>query len=689
MSNNLYLFANNNGRQAENNGSYRLYDMKIAGDSEGVNSGVDYVDYLEGDGNSWIDTGIIPHNNMSFYCDYYLVTYAEVYFGSPGIRSYGVYQSTNRVEYGGITNINFNDYKYNHRYTCTLTPTGYKVKDITDGRYDKNKYGYTPNVISQYNMTLFGEPRSADGMIQNKVKGRIYEFKILDNDNLIMHLRPCLDTQGVPCMYDEVSKRYFYNRGTGTFKYKKTLRDFQPVLDSNNIPCLLDKINNKFYYNNSGEVFKTIEKPKYKKLACLIGDQYNYINIENQTIDQDSIVEVGWEIVDTSQSQQCFILKGLYTLQRGSNDICYLYNSPVRKEIIGAMTSKKNKHDIKITKDKLTLDSNEVDLVSKGFPQTYSITGDLKLFYYSEMGIKFDAKSKISYFKLYHSDQLVLDLIPVLDQNNAPCMYDKVSDQFFYNQGTGTFEYEIEELEGECYEIACTTEDIVNNINPLLVNVKFEVLDNKTISMPKSGGWTTMQFDGKSNKGLKLKANTKYTIIVKPISAYTFNKNTACNVCVTDKRKYILNLDKPTIVETGYKGEFLLYPHISDSPVEEIGIIVLEGEYPDAVYSSFDNIQTSTHAEYIESNGTQYIDTEVVPNSNTDIDMTCRAVSNGGYILNGLQLDTTYKYNGTDTTAQPNLTASTGATLTMGSQNIAYLTEAEIAQAVLNGWTIQ
>ena len=96
-----------------------------------------------------------------------------------------------------------------------------------------------------------------------------------------------------------------------------------------------------------------------------------------------------------------------------------------------------------------------------------------------------------------------------------------------------------------------------------------------------------------------------------------------------------------------------------------------------------------TEIEYIESNGTQYIDTGVVPTANTDIDMTCRAVSNGGYILNKLQLDTTYKYNGTDTTAQPNLTASTGATLTMGSSNIAYLTEAEIAQAVLNGWTIQ
>ena len=34
MSDNLYLFANNNGGQAENNGSYRLYDMKIEGSAE-------------------------------------------------------------------------------------------------------------------------------------------------------------------------------------------------------------------------------------------------------------------------------------------------------------------------------------------------------------------------------------------------------------------------------------------------------------------------------------------------------------------------------------------------------------------------------------------------------------------------------------------------------------------------------
>ena len=32
-----------------------------------------------------------------------------------------------------------------------------------------------------------------------------------------------------------------------------------------------------------------------------------------------------------------------------------------------------------------------------------------------------------------------MDLIPVIDKNNVACLYDKVSGQFFYNQGSGNF----------------------------------------------------------------------------------------------------------------------------------------------------------------------------------------------------------------------------------------------------------
>jgi hypothetical protein len=41
--------------------------------------------------------------------------------------------------------------------------------------------------------------------------------------------------------------------------------------------------------------------------------------------------------------------------------------------------------------------------------------------------------------KIWDNGTLVRDFIPVLDYNDVPCMYDKVSNQYFYNAGTGDF----------------------------------------------------------------------------------------------------------------------------------------------------------------------------------------------------------------------------------------------------------
>ena len=48
-------------------------------------------------------------------------------------------------------------------------------------------------------------------------------------------------------------------------------------------------------------------------------------------------------------------------------------------------------------------------------------------------------KIKLYSAKMYINNTLVRDMIPVLDPDGVPCMYDKVSDQFFYNAGTGSF----------------------------------------------------------------------------------------------------------------------------------------------------------------------------------------------------------------------------------------------------------
>ena len=49
--------------------------------------------------------------------------------------------------------------------------------------------------------------------------------------------------------------------------------------------------------------------------------------------------------------------------------------------------------------------------------------------------------TKIYSSKIYTDNILVRDFIPVLDLDMNPCLYDKVSGQFFYNKGTGEFLY--------------------------------------------------------------------------------------------------------------------------------------------------------------------------------------------------------------------------------------------------------
>lgn len=46
---------------------------------------------------------------------------------------------------------------------------------------------------------------------------------------------------------------------------------------------------------------------------------------------------------------------------------------------------------------------------------------------------------KMHYCKIWDNGTLVRDFIPVLDYNNVACLYDKVSNNFFCNQGSGAF----------------------------------------------------------------------------------------------------------------------------------------------------------------------------------------------------------------------------------------------------------
>lgn len=51
-------------------------------------------------------------------------------------------------------------------------------------------------------------------------------------------------------------------------------------------------------------------------------------------------------------------------------------------------------------------------------------------------------KCKLYYAKFYNDDILIRHLVPDLDYNNRPCLYDLVNHKYYYDLNGGSFEYE-------------------------------------------------------------------------------------------------------------------------------------------------------------------------------------------------------------------------------------------------------
>lgn len=88
---------------------------------------------------------------------------------------------------------------------------------------------------------------------------------------------------------------------------------------------------------------------------------------------------------------------------------------------------------------------NSVEQVYENMPENISTTNN---FSYILFGAHYTTPQpyglgpyRIYEFKMSKGTDIVIDLIPCLDNDDRPCMYDTVSKQTFYNAGTGEFLY--------------------------------------------------------------------------------------------------------------------------------------------------------------------------------------------------------------------------------------------------------
>lgn len=95
-------------------------------------------------------------------------------------------------------------------------------------------------------------------------------------------------------------------------------------------------------------------------------------------------------------------------------------------------------------------------------------------------------------FKIYEENSLLYDLIPVLDSNNVPCLYDTISKSFYYNQGTAkNFQFKIKPLG---YIIDSSTKIWLDGIyNNGLDSLHSDTLDNGWVDLTGNCDPTTLE----------------------------------------------------------------------------------------------------------------------------------------------------------------------------------------------------
>lgn len=183
-------------------------------------SNVDFVEYIESTGTQYIDTGYKPNSNTKIEAELYAIKPAN------GSFLYGARNSGAEAQFGCYTNLGDEAQgRYGSQNLTAFANVGMpKTVNIV---HDKNVITLNDETITgnaevfstNYNMLILGMNTGGTTGSFCEAGTRIFSFKIYDNGVLLRNFKPCIDPNGVYCLYDLVESRYYYNQGTGKFLY--------------------------------------------------------------------------------------------------------------------------------------------------------------------------------------------------------------------------------------------------------------------------------------------------------------------------------------------------------------------------------------------------------------------------------------------------------------------------------------
>lgn len=196
----------------------------------GLPDGYTAVEYIQTSGSQRIDTGVKSSASIGLSADFCLVdarsnqNLAQAYDGSGKYyqllvlmaSSWGSPDGTVWFLYGYLNTSQYFKKADTDRHVYHFNADGQYTVEMDGIQYAKANPSQTTFPADARNLYLFARNSpSVDGYARMK----LYSCAIYDGGRKIRDFKPCLDADGVPCLYDLISKTAFYNQGSGSFTW--------------------------------------------------------------------------------------------------------------------------------------------------------------------------------------------------------------------------------------------------------------------------------------------------------------------------------------------------------------------------------------------------------------------------------------------------------------------------------------
>jgi len=395
------------------------------------------VEYLESDGTgAYIKSGITANFNSK----------AEVFFscnemvGSPAILGGRASASSAAFCIWGKSNAgyvccNFSNTgvfnssvtaEANTKYLAVLDNSGYTVNG------DKTAITTTTTFTSPelYLFDANGANTSTTGTGNRKLVGKIYKAKIWDNGVLVRDYIPVRDENNVGYMFDKVSGVLYANAGTGAFTVgadlKQKIRFVQDVLPREYRPLKYLE-NTGTQWIDTGVRLSNTHSAELKLQTVGAWIEQSVFGARRGASDNNFTVQIA---NDTGATQ----------FHSGNSVIVDFNNSNYLTYRVSKAYVDGKDYTCYISATKRSVDEN---IQTTTCPDVF--TNQTNAYLFSISGAPYTQRmftGKIYYCIIWDNGVPVRDFYPALRKSdNKPGMYDRITRQFFTNQGTGEFNY--------------------------------------------------------------------------------------------------------------------------------------------------------------------------------------------------------------------------------------------------------